>query len=380
MHPSHTPSTRRRARLASAAAVAAATAAVVTFIGHLPASAIVDGDPTAITSAPWQVSLRDGAGHFCGGSVIDATTILTAAHCVEGSSPGDIVVRAGVTDRDDVSGQDRAVSRIVVHPGGFDAAADVALITLAAPLQFGSAVQPIALASSDEVAAVSTASVSGWGAVSEDDAEGSEGLLSAQVPLIDDATCAAQLGGDGQIVASTELCAEGVGAGSCYGDSGGPLTIVAPDGTVKLAGVVSWGVECAVLPGVFAEVPTFSNWISSGGVGGVPVDGADDGGDAADGGWDDDDADDGWYDEGDGVDDGWYDEGDGVDDGWYDEGDGVDGGWYDDDTEDGGWYDDDTEDGGWYDEGDGWCEDDTDDGWYDESDGVEDGWYDEADV
>ena len=375
MHPSLTPSNRRRARLASAAAVAATTAAVVTCIGHLPASAIVDGDPTAITSAPWQVSLRDGAGHFCGGSVIDATTILTAAHCVEESSPGDIVVRAGVTDRDDGSGQDRAVSRIVVHPGGFDAAADVALIALASPLQFGSAVQPIALASSDEVAAVSTASVSGWGAVSEDDAEGSEGLLSAQVPLVDDATCAAQLGGDGQIVASTELCAEGVGAGSCYGDSGGPLTIVAPDGTVKLAGVVSWGVECAVLPGVFAEVPTFSSWIESGGVGGVPVDGADDGGDAADGEWSD---------EGDGVDDGWYD--DDTDDGWYDEGDGVDDGWFDDTDDDGwydegdGWFDDDTDDDGWYDEDDGWFDDDTDDGWYDESDGVEDGWYDEADA
>ncbi|MFN8023613.1 MAG: serine protease [Acidimicrobiales bacterium] len=334
-HPSNTPTpSRRRARFASAAAVAAATAAVVTIAGHLPASAIVDGDPTSITSAPWQVSLRDGAGHFCGGAVIDATTVLTAAHCVEGASAGSFVVRAGVTDRDDSSGQDRAVVRIVVHPGGFDAAADVALLTLASPLQFGSTVQPIALASSDELAAASTASVSGWGAVAEDDAEGSEGLLSAQVPIVDDATCATQLGGDGEIVASNEVCAEGIGAGSCYGDSGGPLTIVAPDGTVKLAGVVSWGVACAVMPGVFAEVPTFAPWITSGGVGGEPLDGAADGSDAADG-WDLPDG--GTYE--DGTDDGW-------DDGWEDDGWGDDG-WGDDGTYDDGYddgYDDDSYD------------------------------------
>ena len=100
--------------------------------------------------------------------------------------------------------------------------------------------------------------------MSEDDAEGSEGLLSAQVPLVDDATCAAQLGGDGQIVASTELCAEGDGAGSCYGDSGGPL-VAELGGRQFVIGIVSRGVDCAKHQGagIYTRVRALSTWIST---------------------------------------------------------------------------------------------------------------------
>ncbi|MEZ5220874.1 MAG: trypsin-like serine protease [Ilumatobacteraceae bacterium] len=374
-------SPRRAARLfAGASAVVAATAATVALAAPDPAAAIVDGEPTSIADAPWQVSLQDANGHFCGGSVIDATTVLTAAHCVEGNSAADLFVRAGVTDRTDPTGQDRPVASIVVHPGGFDAANDVALVRLASPLVLGGTVQAIAVAGAADVAAASTGSVSGWGATAEDDGFGSDVLLSAEVPLVDDATCAVQLGPDGGLTAATELCAEGVGAGSCYGDSGGPLTIVAPDGTVKLAGVVSWGVECAVLPGVFAEVPVFAPWIADGGAGSVPVDGAGTGADqgdpwtedgsSEDGGWYEDE-DGGWYEDEDG---GWYEDEDG---GWYEDEDGgwyedEDGGWYED--EDGGWYED--EDGGWYEDEDGGWYEDEDGGWYEDEDG---GWYEDED-
>ena len=300
----------RRRRLVFALATLTAAGAAGAVVLPSPASAVVDGQPTAIAQAPWQVSLQDGSGHFCGGTVIDVSTIVTAAHCVEGSTAADLFVRAGVTDRTDSTGQDRDVARVIVHPGGFDAAADVALLVLARPLSLGTSVQAIGLASAADVAGASSAVVSGWGARAEDDADGSTTLLSAEVPILDDATCQAALGGDGGIVAANELCAEGLGAGSCYGDSGGPLTVVGVDGTVKLAGVVSWGIECAVSPGVFAEVPTFAGWIVDGAAAGVDGTPHPDGemspdevatdvgtGDGWDDGWDDE-AGDGWDDQG----------------------------------------------------------------------------------
>lgn len=44
---------------------------------------IVGGSPASDGQAPYQVSLQDGAGrHFCGGSIISANWIVTAAHCL----------------------------------------------------------------------------------------------------------------------------------------------------------------------------------------------------------------------------------------------------------------------------------------------------------
>jgi len=80
------------------------------------------------------------------------------------------------------------------------------------------------------------------------------------VPLVDDATCNAQLGTD----ADGEVCAGGTGTDSCYGDSGGPLVVQTPDGP-KLAGVVSWGDECGgATPGVYAEVPNYVDFLRTG--------------------------------------------------------------------------------------------------------------------
>src|ERR1700730_6871499 len=69
---------------------------------------IVGGAPVAIADFPFQVALYDphagsvAAGFFCGGVIIDATHVATAAHCAiddttgRVSSPHNIAVMAGV--------------------------------------------------------------------------------------------------------------------------------------------------------------------------------------------------------------------------------------------------------------------------------------------
>ncbi len=228
------------------------------LVGTGSAGAIVNG--TEAPTTPWQVSLQSGGEHFCGGSILDANTIVTAAHCLEGETAEGMTIRAGVSEADDDSGQDRPVASFTNHPRyAQDELGDIAIVKLVTPLDLGGAVQAIAPATIAEISAAQNATVTGWGAVSED-GEGSNTLLEATVPLVDDASCNAQLDTD----AVTEVCAGGTGTDSCYGDSGGPLVIETPNGP-RLAGITSWGDECGgETPGVYAEVPAFADFLKAG--------------------------------------------------------------------------------------------------------------------
>ena len=44
---------------------------------------IVGGSDAASNEIPWIVSLAT-TSHFCGGSIVNSRTILTAAHCIDG--------------------------------------------------------------------------------------------------------------------------------------------------------------------------------------------------------------------------------------------------------------------------------------------------------
>jgi chymotrypsin len=395
-----------------AALTLSAAALTSVTIGVGTAGAVVGGDPVDITSVPWQVSLQDpSGGHFCGGSILSPTLILTAAHCTVDTPASGIVVRAGATNLSDGSAQTVGVANIFENPSYLQGyATDVSVLVLSTPLVLGSGVAPIQLASAGDLAGATSATTTGWGTTSETSDTTPDGLLIATVPLVDDASCENALGGD--VTAATETCAGGTGTDSCYGDSGGPLVVVDANGVPKLAGVVSWGVECGgTAPGVYAEVPALADWITSITPDTPPVDRTDVSGDcgivdpdtgelvddgSCDGSFDDGWYDDGWYDDPIGVDDGtgdtvWCDDVDA--DGWCDEGS-YDGGYDDSGAGDGSYdpYDDGSYDDGWCDDldGDGWCDDESyDDGSYDDGsydpyddgsyDPYDDGWCDDVD-
>ncbi|MBV9065833.1 MAG: trypsin-like serine protease [Methylobacteriaceae bacterium] len=113
---------------------------------------IIGGTDARIEDYPYQVQLAyissdHRQASTCGGSVISASWILTAAHCIRmsGSSPdpNEFTVFTGASIMPD-NGTPNSVAKVVIHPkysGSATLHNDIALVKLAEPLQPFSAVQ-----------------------------------------------------------------------------------------------------------------------------------------------------------------------------------------------------------------------------------------------
>jgi len=231
--------------------------------GDLPWPMIVGGtevDPACPDCKyPFMVSVQTNGGwHFCGGSLVREDWVVTAAHCVDGDSPGSIRVRIGLHDIDGTSGMEtRYVDQIIVHPNysGWSLDNDYALLHLSSPSSF-EPIQLITDESHDDEPVMST--VMGWGAIYYG-GPGSDVLLEVDVPIDDD--CGNYSPGD---ITDNMVCAgdENGGEDSCQGDSGGPLIMTNSDGEYELIGIVSWGYGCADFghPGVYSRIHTRLDW------------------------------------------------------------------------------------------------------------------------
>ncbi|MFF1452760.1 serine protease [Streptomyces sp. NPDC058274] len=250
----------------------AATAAVIPLASPAPVAAdsvVIGGYPVEISQSPWTVALssRDRfggtrAGQFCGGVVIDRTTVLTAAHClaadVLGAPPRrvrDLKVIAGRGDLLSRAGKEIAVRGTWVNPA-YDAytnAGDFGVLTLAAPLPESYVVRTAA-AGDPAYAPGTGALVYGWGDTTGG-ADYARSLRAARVKVLPDAACAEAYPGnaDGSYDPASMLCAGQLAGGrdACQGDSGGPLVARG-----RLIGLVSWGSGCgrAGSPGVYTRV------------------------------------------------------------------------------------------------------------------------------
>ena len=237
---------------------------------------IVGGQNAIPGQQNWQISLQRRFGtqfsHSCGGSILAARWVVTAAHCVDGSSLSSLRVVAGEhrLNRLENIEQFMNLSRIIVHPAYNPSTSenDIALLELSAPLILSSTRRTATIAPftpADSAAGLDApgtmSTVTGWGTTSEGGSL-STVLKIASVPVISDEEARAAYGA-GEI-ADSMLGAgfpEG-GVDTCQGDSGGPLVLQTPAGP-KLAGLTSWGIGCARpgLPGIYTEVSFFNDFI-----------------------------------------------------------------------------------------------------------------------
>jgi secreted trypsin-like serine protease len=243
---------------------------------NVPQPKIIGGDPAEPGEYPFMAALLDEtiAGddyqkQYCGGALIAANWVLTAAHCVEGESASSLAVAVGRNQLNNSSqGARRSVAAIFVHPqygSPTSFAHDAALLQLSSSI---TTIAPIRLAGAGDdgfEAAGTILTVIGWGNVKTTGTPSyPNDLQEVDVPVVSDANCAKAYGSS--LDAPTMLCAGAAGLDSCQGDSGGPL--FATSGTSRIQmGIVSWGNGCAKkrFPGVYSEVnnPDIRSWITA---------------------------------------------------------------------------------------------------------------------
>jgi hypothetical protein len=223
------------------------------------AGAVFGGAPIDARSAPWAAAvlqrLPSGRGFLCSGTIIDATHVVTAAHCVfdnKGARARPETLRVKTGTENGLSAvaadpeQDRVVSAFRVHPAySFDLRAvsdDVAVLELSEPLDLrGPYVRAVALPRLGSAFPGGREFLfAGFGA--KVPGVKSDGVLSSASGTVSEQ--GACVNGVNPLVREANaivLCAVAPGSGSCEADSGGGL--VAP-GSHELLGVLNGG-QCA---------------------------------------------------------------------------------------------------------------------------------------
>jgi len=274
---------------------------------------IVNGMQAAAHEFPWQIHLRypkkysksyrRGTG-YCGGQILNAHWILTAAHCVieDGQffdATSDVWVAVGwhkaygTEDNIDVEDKEFGTAfieskRIIPHED-YDSDNiynDIALIELKDPIRFPDMrdefaetyVRPICLPTQSTEDYITNLQennpskkcvISGWGDTEDDKDVDDRYLVYGEVPLLNNAQCDKLLGYGQLAPDGTNICAhhEGDHVDTCGGDSGGPLVCqhnVGDDERYSLLGLTSWGFKCgASYPGVYTRITDYLEWIEN---------------------------------------------------------------------------------------------------------------------
>ena len=131
------------------------------------------GGEAAPSMIPWQVALLSGNFQFCGATILDASTLLCAAHCAPQTSHS---IRVGSTSKTS-GGQTRGIAQVIYNNNpGFQYNADTfnndfVILKLNKPLELGGDVQAACLPSSSQYLDKSSTEkrcfTSGWGSRSQ---------------------------------------------------------------------------------------------------------------------------------------------------------------------------------------------------------------------
>ncbi|CRL03495.1 CLUMA_CG016525, isoform A, partial [Clunio marinus] len=211
---------------------------------------IVGGFIAKPNQFPFQVALYYKGSLRCGGSIIDPSWILTAAHCV-GVEQLSILAGSNILG---VGGSWRNVVETIIHEDYGNFKNDIALMRLDRPLNFSDSIQSVELLE-ENIPALSEVTICGWGRTSN------IGFISTLlkynvIEKLDNKNCSfatPTFNFDGV------LClGHSINNGACNGDSGGSAIY-----NGKLCGLANFVVGgCgSSFPDGYAKISYYIDWI-----------------------------------------------------------------------------------------------------------------------
>ena len=234
---------------------------------------VVGGEPVPDGKYKFVTAIRDITRgntvyqqQFCGGTLIDRNSVLTAAHCLESVTAPQLRVSVGITNlKEPRQGQSRSVVAITRHPRYTTSALsfryDAAVLTLNRRIKNIPAAKIPATTSNGFEDPGDEATIAGWGNTEKQGPGGQQPdsypsrMQEARVPIVSDATAESAYGAD-DYEPRLMLAAGEEGRDTCQGDSGGPIFVKEADtGRVSQIGITSFGTGCGLsdFPGVYTE-------------------------------------------------------------------------------------------------------------------------------
>ncbi|XP_037680131.1 serine protease 57-like [Choloepus didactylus] len=225
---------------------------------------IIGGHEVAPHARPYMASVRFEGQHHCGGFLLRARWVVSAAHCLHGRDPrtGLVVLGAHALHAPETTQQVFGIAAAISHPNYKPEThtSDVCLLRLNGSATLGPAVGLLQLPrrGAGPPAAGTRCRVDGWGFLSNFE-EVPAGLMEADVRVLDPRVCNSSWGGR---LGPALLCTRSTDRrrrGFCSADSGGPLVCGS-----RAHGLVSFsGLWCGdpKTPDVYTQLSAFVSWI-----------------------------------------------------------------------------------------------------------------------